>query len=57
MRPRQSVGVKYGIYAAHFTHGDRHACARDDRLFYCLCERSEANSREGGLLQSMYFIT
>ena len=25
--------------------------------FYCLCERSEANSREGGGLRSIYFTT
>ena len=29
-RPRQSVGVMVGVYAAYFTHWDRHACARDD---------------------------
>ena len=23
--PRQSVGIKYGVYAANFTQGDRHA--------------------------------
>ena len=40
-RPRQSVGIKYGVYAARFTHGDRHANARDDRLFYCLCVNVE----------------
>ena len=34
--PRQSVGVMIGVYAANFTQGDRHACARDDRLFYSL---------------------
>ena len=29
-RPRQSVGITVGVYTARFTHGDRHACARDD---------------------------
>ena len=28
-----------------------------DRLIICLCERSEANSREGGFPQGIYFIT
>ena len=44
--PRQSVGIKYGVYAANFTQGDRHACARDDRPFYCLC----VNAKRANLL-------
>ncbi len=46
--PRQSVGVKYGVYAANFTQGDRHACARDDRLLYCLCEEAKRRSKLPG---------
>ena len=45
--PRQSLGVKYGVYAAHFTHGDRHAYARDDTLLSPIVGYADT-SPEGG---------
>ena len=58
-RPRQSVGIMGGVYAAHFTHGDRHANARDDTEIQLSLRGSEttaAISREGVGLRCICFI-
>ena len=48
--PRQSVGIKGGICAANFTHGDRHANARDDILFL-LTPSEKANEKVAFLIK------
>ena len=45
----------YGVYAAHFLRGIATLTLAMTRKFNCLCERSEAISREGGFLQSIFF--
>ncbi len=46
--PRQSVGIRVGVYAANFTHGDRHACARDDTENLLSLRGSEATKQSPG---------
>ena len=56
-RLRQSLGIMVEVYAAYFTHGDRHANARDDTEIQLSLQGSiatAANSREGVGLRSMF---
>ena len=46
--PRQSVGIRVGVYAANFTHGDRHANARDDTENLLSLRGSEATKQTPG---------
>ena len=46
----------YGVYAAHFLRGIATLTLAMTRKFNCLCERSEANSREGGGLRSIFSV-
>ena len=46
--PRQSVGIRVGVYAANFTHGDRHADARDDMENLLSLRGSEATKQTPG---------
>ena len=51
--------MKYGVYVAHFFEGIATPAARNDILLFVFARKrsDEANSREGGFPQGIYFIT
>ena len=54
--PRQSVGVKYGVYAANFIQGDRHACARDDTENQLSLRQCQESNLPGGWMSTEYIL-